>query len=136
MTNFRKTLHRILKVQMAIFSNSQIVKLSNCRTFNKISKNCRTFNRQIFQQNFEKLSNIQPTNFSTKFRKIVQHSTDKFFNKISKNCPTFNRQIFQQNFEKLSNIQPTNYLSSIMTPPNWAALFSDNYPLRGVLRLG
>jgi hypothetical protein len=22
-----------------------------------------------------------------------------------------------------------------MTPPNWAALFSDNYPLRGVFRL-
>jgi hypothetical protein len=29
--------------------------------------------------------------------------------------------------------QPTNCRT---TPPYWAALFSDNYPLRGVLRLG
>jgi hypothetical protein len=35
---------------------------------------------------------------------------------------------------KPTNCRTTYYL--LLTPPNWAALFSDNYPLRGVFRLG
>jgi hypothetical protein len=132
---------RMVKVERMMAKEERIVDQKSffhlsCESQKKFSvKNSATFfsefqisEHQIFDRHFTK---FQTNNIisNSQISKLSNFRSVNFLNcqivKLS-NCRTFNK------ISKLSNIQQ----NFEMTPPNWATLFSDNYPLRGIFRLG